>query len=136
MSLSLVDGKGHQVPLLQGAPPSSLAYEEIDALTDLKSCIATQTFDLKPDSKKPGNLLLIRSTTNTSGLRLIIEIRLQSLFPTKILSSFEHTYVPKVDNIDLGKPEYITSALYLHNTCEPCKCLERLDSSVCSAFDF
>ena len=56
MSLSLVDGKGHQVPLLQGATPSSVAYEEIDTLADLKTCIATQMFDLKPDSKKPGNL--------------------------------------------------------------------------------
>ena len=60
VSLSLVDGKGHQVPLLQGAPPSSLAYEEIDALTDLKSCIATQMFDLKPDSKKPGTVFFYK----------------------------------------------------------------------------
>ena len=54
MSLSLVDGKGNQVPLLQCSPPSSHAYEEIDTETDLESCITTQVFELKPDSKKPG----------------------------------------------------------------------------------
>ena len=61
VSLSLVDGKGHQVPLLQGASPCSHGYEEIDSQTDLKSCIATQTFDLKPDSKKPGTIMLLSS---------------------------------------------------------------------------
>ena len=54
VSLGLVDGKGHQVPLLQCPPPSIHGYEDIDCVTDLQDSISTQVFDLRPDSKKPG----------------------------------------------------------------------------------
>lgn len=70
--MSLVDGKGHQVPLLQCPPPSSQGYEEIDSETDLESCITTQTFDLKPDSKKPGTH---RSICNTVYYRMVLDTK-------------------------------------------------------------
>ena len=54
VSLGLVDGKGHQVPLLQCPPPSIHGYEDIGCVTDLQDSISTQVFDLRPDSKKPG----------------------------------------------------------------------------------
>lgn len=71
MSLSLVDGKGNQVPLLQCSPPSSHAYEEIDTETDLESCITTQVFELNPDSKKPGKLSVRLCTDQSKKIKAL-----------------------------------------------------------------
>ncbi|XP_053393950.1 KICSTOR complex protein SZT2-like isoform X2 [Mercenaria mercenaria] len=60
VSVCLVDGQGNQVRLLQCPKPSSLAYLDIETKQDLESFVIAQTFEIQPNSKKPGPTALIQ----------------------------------------------------------------------------
>lgn len=59
VSVCLVDGQGNQVRLLQCPKPSSLAYLDIASKQDLEAFVVTQTFEIQPNSKRPGTIFKI-----------------------------------------------------------------------------
>ncbi|KAH3695457.1 hypothetical protein DPMN_082917, partial [Dreissena polymorpha] len=60
LSISLVDGHGNQVKLLQSSRPSCMSYLDLESQSDLEAFVQVQSYEVNPHSKRPGPTALVQ----------------------------------------------------------------------------
>lgn len=120
--MCLVDGQGNQVKLLQCPRPCSMAYLDIDSRQDLDAFVVTQTYEMKPQSKKPGidNAVLKSLSEGSLFLRIykICETQINTVSRNHIFSLLSVFLKKKSQGIMITTASALSMSLSLLKNCK------------------